>query len=102
MTAIPLTFYLGLAALLFAIGLYGVMTHKSGIRMIMCIELMLNSANINLVAFSSYTDTLNGQIFAIFSIALAAAEAAIGFAIFMAIYRMHDKINLDELNVLRW
>lgn len=99
---IPLNFYLGLAALLFSIGLYGVMTHKNGIRMIMCIELMLNSANLNLVAFSSYTNTLNGQVFAIFSIALAAAEAAVGFAILMAIYRTHNKINLDELNILRW
>lgn len=99
---IPLTFYLGLAALLFSIGLYGVMTHKNGIRVIMCIELMLNSANLNLVAFSSYTNTINGQVFAVFSIALAAAEAAVGFAIFMAIYRIYDKINLDELNILRW
>jgi F420H2 dehydrogenase subunit K len=99
---IPLPFYLGLAALLFSIGLYGVMTHKNGIRMIMCIELMLNSANLNLVAFSSYTGTLNGQVFAIFSIALAAAEAAVGFAIFMAIYKKYDKINLNELNILRW
>jgi len=99
---IPLAFYLGLSALLFSIGLYGVMTHKSGIRIIMCIEIMLNSANLNLVAFSSYTNTLNGQVFATFAIALAAAEAAVGFAIFMAIYRMHDKINLDELNLLRW
>ena len=75
---------------------------KSGIKIIMCIELMLNSANLNLVAFSSYTDTLNGQVFAMFSIALAAAETAVGFAILMAIYRMHDRINLDELNILRW
>jgi len=99
---IPLAFYLGLSALLFSIGLYGVMTHKNGIRIIMCIEIMLNSANLNLVAFSSYTNTLNGQVFATFAIALAAAEAAVGFAILMAIYRMHDKINLDELNLLRW
>ena len=99
---IPLNFYLGLSALIFSIGLYGVMTQKSGIKIIMCIELMLNSANLNLIAFSSYTDTLNGQVFAMFSIALAAAETAVGFAILMAIYRMHDKINLDELNILRW
>jgi F420H2 dehydrogenase subunit K len=99
---IPLPFYLGLSVLLFSIGLYGVMTHKNGIRMIMCIEIMLNSSNLNLVAFSSYTGTLNGQVFAIFSIALAAAEAAVGFAIFIAIYRKYDKIDLDELKILRW
>jgi NADH-quinone oxidoreductase subunit K len=70
--------------------------------MLMCVELMLNSANINLVAFSSYNGDLTGQVFALYSIALAAAEAAIGFAILMSIYRVRDMINLDKLNVLRW
>jgi NADH-quinone oxidoreductase subunit K len=63
---------------------------------------MLNSVNINLVAFSSYNGDMTGQVFALFSIALAAAEAAIGFAIMMSIYRMRHSINLDELNLLRW
>lgn len=78
------------------------MTQRSGIRMLMCVELMLNAANINLVAFSSYNGDLTGQVFALYSIALAAAEAAIGFAILMSIYRVRDMINLDKINVLRW
>ncbi|MBP2030985.1 NADH-quinone oxidoreductase subunit K [Methanohalophilus levihalophilus] len=99
---IPLNFYLALSAIVFSIGLYGFMTQKNGIRILMCVELMLNSANINLVAFSSYNDDMTGQVFALFAIALAAAEAAIGFAIMMSIYKMRDSINLDDLNVLRW
>jgi NADH:ubiquinone oxidoreductase subunit K len=62
----------------------------------------LNSANINFVAFSSYNDNLTGQVFTLFAIALAAAEAAIGFAILMSIYRMRDTVNIDNINVLRW
>ncbi|ABE52209.1 F420H2 dehydrogenase subunit FpoK [Methanococcoides burtonii] len=99
---IPLNWYLALSAIVFSIGLYGLMTHKNGIRMLMCVELMLNSANINLVAFSSYNNDMTGQVFALFSIALAAAEAAIGFAILMSIYRMRDMIDVDKLNILRW
>ena len=99
---IPIAFYLALAAIIFSIGLYGLMTQRSGIRILMCVELMLNSANINLVAFSSYNGDLTGQVFALFSIALAACEAAIGFAILMALYRMKDTISLDHINILRW
>ncbi|ADE37089.1 F420H2 dehydrogenase subunit FpoK [Methanohalophilus mahii] len=99
---IPLNWYLALSAIVFAIGLYGFISQKNGIRILMCVELMLNAANINLVAFSTYNDDMSGQVFALFSIALAAAEAAIGFAIMVSIYRMRDAINLDELNLLRW
>lgn len=99
---VPIVFYLALAAIIFSIGLYGLMTQRSGIRILMCVELMLNSANLNLVAFSSYNGDLTGQVFALFSIALAAAEAAIGFAILMALYRMKDTISLDTINILRW
>ncbi len=63
---------------------------------------MLNAANINLVAFSSYNADLTGQVFALYSIALAACEAAIGFAILMAIFKMKNTINLDSINILRW
>jgi NADH-quinone oxidoreductase subunit K len=99
---IPVELYIGLAVIIFTIGLYGFMTQRSGIRMLMSVELMLNSANLNLVAFSSYNADLTGQVFALYSIALAACEAAIGFAILMAIFRMKDTINLDSFNVLRW
>ncbi|WP_340818911.1 F420H2 dehydrogenase subunit FpoK [Methanolobus sp. WCC4] len=99
---IPIALYLAVAAIIFSIGLYGLMTQRSGIRILMCVELMLNAANLNLVAFSSYNGDLTGQVFALFSIALAACEAAIGFAILMALYRMKDTISLDHINVLRW
>ncbi|WP_292469201.1 F420H2 dehydrogenase subunit FpoK [Methanolobus sp.] len=99
---IPIAFYLALAAIIFTIGLYGLMTQRSGIRVLMCVELMLNAANLNLVVFSSYNGDLTGQVFALFSIALAACEAAIGFAILMSIYRMKDTISLETINILRW
>ena len=99
---IPLSFYLGLSALIFSIGLYGVMTHKNGIRLIMCIELMLNSANLNLVAFSSYTDTLNGQVFAIFTMVVAAAEVAVGLAIIIAIYRRRETTDATKVDLMKW
>lgn len=99
---IPLTYYLILSAIVFTIGLYGIMTQRNGVRLLMCVELMLNSANINLVAFSSYNDDMSGQVFVLFSIALAAAEAVIGFAILLSIYRMRDMINIDNINLLRW
>ena len=99
---IPLTYYLILSAIVFTIGLYGIMTQRNGVRLLMCVELMLNSANINLVAFSSYNDDMSGQVFVLFSIALAAAEAVIGFAILLSIFRMRDMINIDDINILRW
>jgi NADH-quinone oxidoreductase subunit K len=99
---IPIELYIGLAAVIFSIGLYGFMTQRNGVRMLMCVELMLNSANINLVAFSSYHGNLTGQVFTLYVIALAAAEAAVGFAILMSIFRMKDMIDLDKINILRW
>ena len=99
---IPLTYYLILSTIVFSIGLYGIMTKRNGVRLLMSVELMLNAANINLVAFSSYNNDMSGQVFTLFSIALAAAEAAIGFAILLSIYRMRDMIDIDNINVLRW
>jgi NADH-quinone oxidoreductase subunit K len=94
--------YLIVSAVIFTIGAYGIITQRSGIKILMCIELMLNSANLNLVAFSSFNDNASGQVFALFSIAIAAAEAAIGFAILVALFRVRDTINLDNINILRW
>ncbi|MDO9517372.1 MAG: F420H2 dehydrogenase subunit FpoK [Methanosarcinaceae archaeon] len=99
---IPLTYYLILSTIVFTIGLYGIMTQRNGVRLLMSVELMLNAANINLVAFSSYNDDMSGQVFVLFSIALAAAEAVIGFAILLSIYRMRDMIDVDNINLLRW
>jgi NADH:ubiquinone oxidoreductase subunit K len=94
--------YLLIAAILFTVGAYGIITQRSGIKILMCIELMLNSANLNLVAFSSFNNNSTGQVFALFSIAIAAAEAAIGFAILVTLFRVRDTINLDNINILRW
>jgi NADH:ubiquinone oxidoreductase subunit K len=99
---IPLELYLLLSSILFTIGLYGLVTQRSGIKLMMCVELLLNSANINLVAFSAYLPNVNGQVFALFSIALAAAEAGVGFAILITLYRLYGTINLDNINVMRW
>ena len=97
-----LLMYLIISAVIFTIGAYGIITQRSGIKILMCIELMLNSANLNLVAFSSFNGNASGQVFALFSIAIAAAEAAIGFAILVALFRVRDTINLDNINILRW
>lgn len=94
--------YLLVAAIIFVVGSYGIITQRSGIKILMCIELLLNAANLNLVAFSSFNENSAGQVFAIFSIAIAAAEAAIGFAILVALFRVRDTINLDDINILRW
>ncbi len=94
--------YLLVAIMIFTIGAYGIITQRSGIKILMSIELMLNAANLNLVAFSSFNGNATGQVFALFSIAIAAAEAAIGFAILVALFRVRDTINLDNINILRW
>jgi len=99
---ILLELYILLAASMFTIGLYGTFTQRNGIKLMMCIELLLNSANINLVAFSAYQPNVNGQVFALFSIALAAAEAGVGFAILIALYRLYGTIDLDKINTMRW
>jgi NADH-quinone oxidoreductase subunit K len=99
---IPLQYYLLLAGVLFAIGAYGIMTLSNGIRLLMCVELMLNAANMNLIAFSTHINDVSGQVFALFSIALAAAEAAVGFAIILMVYRLRAEIDIENVKLLRW
>lgn len=99
---IPIELYLLLSSTMFTVGLYGLMTQRNGVKMLMCVELLLNSCNINLVAFSAYLPNVNGQVFALFSIALAAAEAGVGFAILITLYRLYGSIDLDNINALRW
>jgi len=99
---IPIEYFLGLSAILFVIGAYGVLSKRSAIVVLMCVELMLNAANINFVAFSAFTGNLNGAVFALISIAIAAAEVAVGLAIIMNLYKTRDTIRLDEINLLRW
>jgi len=92
---------LGLSIVLFAIGMIGVMTRRNAIVIFMSIELMLNAVNINLVAFSSQLQNVVGQVFAIFVIAVAAAEAAVGLGIVLAFYRNKETVNIDEMNLMR-
>jgi NADH-quinone oxidoreductase subunit K len=94
--------YLVLSAALFAIGLIGVMVRRNVIIVFMSIELMLNAVNINLAAFSYQLQNAVGQVFAIFVIAVAAAEAAVGLGIILAFYRNKETLNIDELNIMRW
>ena len=92
--------FLLLAAILFSIGVYGVIVRKNGVLVLMSIELILNAVNINLVAFSTYWG-LSGQVFALFAIAIAAAEVGVGLAIVLLIYRNKRSIDIDELNELK-
>jgi NAD(P)H-quinone oxidoreductase subunit 4L len=101
---LTVTYFLWVAAALFCIGIYGLVTSRNAVRVLMSIELLLNAVNLNFLAFSNYTDPVNirGQIFAIFVIAIAAAEAAIGLAIVLAIYRNRNTIDMENFNLLRW
>lgn len=96
--------YLSLSALLFAIGMYGMVRSRNAVRVLMSIELMLNAVNINLVAFSRYIDPseVKGQLFAIFILTVAAAEAAVGLAIVLAVYRNMSTIDMNKFNLLKW
>jgi NADH-quinone oxidoreductase subunit K len=94
--------YLVLSAALFMIGVIGVMVRRNVIVIFMSIELMLNAVNINLAAFSHQLHNAVGQVFAIFVIAVAAAEAAVGLGIILAYYRNKETLNIDELNIMRW
>lgn len=100
---IPLSWYLLLAAALFSIGLYGALARRNAIGVLMGIELILNAVNINLVAFNRYItpQQVSGQLFAIFVLAIAAAEAAVGLALIIAIYRSRTTVNLDEIDLLK-
>ncbi len=96
--ALPLLF----SAALFAVGVFGVLAQRNAVMVLMSIELMLNAVNVNLVAFSQYLGDLTGQVFALFVIAVAAAEVGIGLAIVILLYRNRESINVDEVNLLRW
>ncbi len=99
---IPLPYYLCLSAVLFVIGAAGVLTRRNAIVVFMCIELMLNSVNLTLVAFSSFLGVITGQVLVFFAMAVAAAEAAVGLAIVIAIYRNRQTVDIDEINILKW
>ena len=102
MNEIPLNYFLLLSAILFTIGVVGVLTRRNAIIVFMCIELMLNSVNLALVAFSAFLGNTTGQILVFFVMAVAAAEAAIGLAIVIALFRNKPTVNIDEINIMKW
>ena len=99
---IPVSWYLLLSALLFAIGTVGALTRRNGITIFLSIELMLNSVNLTLVAYSRLLDDRTGQLVVFFVLAVAAAEAAVGLALFIAVYRQRRTIDLNRINLMRW
>jgi len=101
---VPLWMYLLVAAALFCIGIFGVLSRRNAIAVIMSVELMLNAANINLVAFWRYLNPadINGQVFAAFIFAIAAAEAAVGLALILKIYRSRQSVIVEDINILKW
>ena len=98
----PLEFYLILSGILFTIGVVGVLTQRNAIMIFMSVELMLNAANLSLIAFSAFHDNPAGQILVFFVMAVAATETAVGLAIIIAIFRNKLTVNIDEINVLKW
>lgn len=101
---VPLWMYLAVAAVLFAIGLFGVLSRRNAVAILMSVELMLNAVNINLVAFWRYRtpDTIMGQAFAVFVFVVAAAEAAVGLALIVAVYRRRQSVAVEDVNLLKW
>jgi NADH:ubiquinone oxidoreductase subunit K len=93
--------FLMLAAALFCIGVYGVIARKNGVMVLMSIELILNAVNINLVAFSAMTGAISGQVFALFVIAVAAAEVGVGLAIVLVIFRNYRSVDLDQVDLMK-
>jgi NADH-quinone oxidoreductase subunit K len=113
MSGVPIAWYLALAATLFAIGVFGALTRRNAITVFLAIELMLNSVNLVLIAYArQLAETLGpadgpaaaatGQVIVLFVIAVAAAEAAVGLALFIAVYRRRRTIDIDRLNLMRW
>ena len=100
MIRLPLVLFF--SAALFSIGVYGVLARRNAVLVLMSIELMLNAVNVNLIAFSQLLRDLTGQVFALFVIAVAAAEVGIGLAIVLLIYRNRETINVNEVNLLKW
>ena len=98
---VPLEWYIGLSAVIFTIGAIGFMIRRNLIIMLVCVELMLNAANINLIAFSHYLQDMRGQIFAIFIITVAAAEAAIGLGIIVVLVRNKGAVHTTEITEMK-
>ena len=102
--SIPLQGFLIVSSILFCIGIWGLLNSRNAVRVLMSIELMLNAVNLNLMAFSSYVDNnlIQGQVFSIFVITVAAAEAAVGLAILLSLYRNRVTVDMESFNLLKW
>lgn len=100
---VPLSWYLVVGAALFSLGLYGALSRRNSIAVLMGVELILNAVNLNLIAFGRYVIPLavTGQVFALFVLAVAAAEAAVGLALIIAIYRSRDSVNLEDVDLMK-
>ena len=102
MSAVPISWYLLLSAVLFVIGAIGALTRRNGINIFLSVELMLNAANLTLVAYARQLDQHTGQVIVFFVMAVAAAEAAVGLALFIAVFRQRRTIDVNRLNLMRW
>lgn len=100
--SVPIEAYLVLSVLVFCIGLFGILTRQNALMFLISVELMLNAANINFVAFAYYYGDVTGQTFALFVMALAAAEVAIGIGIILVLYRQSGDVDVTKMNALRW
>ncbi|KIH77607.1 NADH dehydrogenase subunit K [Geoalkalibacter ferrihydriticus] len=94
--------YLVLSGILFALGTYGVLTRRNAIVIFMCIELMLNAVNLTFISLSSFLGNIDGQIFVLFIMSVAAAEAAVGLALMIAFFRNKESVEVDDFNLLKW
>jgi NADH-quinone oxidoreductase subunit K len=99
---ITITHYLVLSAILFTVGVVGVLIRRNAIIIFMCIELMLNAVNLSFVAFAHYLNSMQGQLFVFFTMTVAAAEAAVGLAIIVAVFRNKETVNIDDMNIMKW
>lgn len=99
---IPISHYLILSGILFAIGIFGVIVKRNAIVVFMSIELMLNAANLTFVVFSSHLQSLNGQVFVFMVMVVAAAEVVVGLALIIAIFRLKRTANIDDINLMKW
>ena len=99
---VPTSYYLVLSGILFTIGVIGVLVKRNPIVIFMCVELMLNAANLSFIALGRHFAQMNGQMYVIFALAVAAAEVSVGLGIIVAIFRSKETINIDEINLLKF
>lgn len=99
---IGIDWYLALSAVLFTIGIIGVLVRRNAIVVFMCVELMLNAVNLSLISFASFHGDIGGQILVFFALAVAAAEAVVGLAIILAIFRNNLSVDISQVNLMRW